>query len=172
MARGGDITGQARGERRVVLVRSASVLARRGIRALGSASSALASSEVGNLVHHSIGADISALHRNAMKRGYGGNTGIATELLNSAESPVGFICRAYLERVARAALSSEGAVQAADLLRRAPRVPDLLRLGGVVTARTRATGQGRAATVQLGACPTRSTTPCASGGGGHGDVIA
>lgn len=171
MARDGDITGQTRGERRVVPVRNASILVRRGIRAIGSASSEAASSEVGDLVHHSIGAYVPALHRNATKRGNGGNTGIATELLNSAGSHIGFICRAHLERVVRAVTSSEATVQAAGLLRHASRAQDSPGFGWEMTARTWATRQARAATDQLRACSTRSRRPRASGDFGHGDVI-
>jgi hypothetical protein len=171
MARDGDITGQIRGERRVVSVRSASVPARRGIRAIGSASSEAASSEVGDLVHHSVGAYVPAYHREATERGNGGNTGIATELLDSAKSPFGFIRRAHLERVVRAVTSSEAAVQTAGLTRRVPRVHESPGFGQAMTARTRATGQVQVVTGQRGECSTRSRRPRVSGGVGHGDVI-
>lgn len=157
MARGGDITGQTRRERHAVPVRSASVQARRGIRAVGSASSTVASSEVGELVHPSPGQRrLPALHRNAMKRGHGGNTGIAIELLGSRESLIGLIRRALLERVVRADTSSEATVQASGPLLRTPRVLDSSGFGQARTARTWATRQAWAAAGQLGTCSTRS----------------
>lgn len=108
MARGGDIAGQTRGERRV-----------------GFGPSRLGPSETRHSCQPAAfrrddlfgGRQLGpspdrrrpiSIHRNATKRGHGGNTGIATELLDRTESP----------RLASHAGRSSGAMSARSPLRR------------------------------------------------------